>query len=273
MHRSGTSAITRLVNLLGIPLCVSHDLMLGYDDNPDGHWESVSLAGYNERLLHLLFSTWAFPPSTEEPPVGEVLEEQVSIGRQQFRAVHTTPYWAWKDPRLCVLLPFWRRALAGPHAAIMAIRHPAEVAASLARRDGLLAPHVFAMWERYLRLALRGSEGMPVLVLDYSELLEDPAGTCAEIRWFLEDCGLHPDGSVTGAAGFIRPELRHHVQTLDHLNELSDEQRQLLHLMRSLKGPHLRFARVELPRESPETGELIDGERRAWSLENHVPAP
>lgn len=50
MHRSGTSAVTRVVNLLGLPLCRRDDLYLAAD-NPAGHWESTSVVGVNDALL------------------------------------------------------------------------------------------------------------------------------------------------------------------------------------------------------------------------------
>ena len=150
--------------------------MLGFSDNPGGHWESLSLAAYNEHLLHSLRSAWDCPPSAEEGLVVERLGHELASGRDQFLAVHPTSNWAWKDPRLCVLLPFWRAALPGTRAAIILIvRNPIEVSVSLARRDGLERGHALAMWERYLRLALRACAGLPLLVLEYADVVEDSA--------------------------------------------------------------------------------------------------
>src|SRR3954447_18430199 len=51
MHRSGTSAATRVINLLGAHLCRADDLLPDLRGNPRGHWESSTLVDVNDRLL------------------------------------------------------------------------------------------------------------------------------------------------------------------------------------------------------------------------------
>ncbi len=54
MHRSGTSAVTRLISLLGLSLPPEEDLVQATAKNPKGYWESESLVAFNERLLGTL---------------------------------------------------------------------------------------------------------------------------------------------------------------------------------------------------------------------------
>ena len=49
MHRSGTSAITRVINLMGIDL--GKTLLSIPVDNPTGHWENKILLDRHEELL------------------------------------------------------------------------------------------------------------------------------------------------------------------------------------------------------------------------------
>lgn len=51
MHRSGTSALTRCINLLGVPLGVADDLMPTGEANPRGYWESASLTRVSGELV------------------------------------------------------------------------------------------------------------------------------------------------------------------------------------------------------------------------------
>jgi hypothetical protein len=238
--------------------------MLGYSDNPHGHWESRSLSRYNDRLLHLMHSAWDCPPSTGDTPSAVILREQVGPGRLTFESLHPTARWACKDPRLCILMPFWRRALPGPHVAVLVLRHPLEVTESLVRRDHIKAPHVRALWERYLRLALVSCARMPVLVIEYADVVEDPLHASSNIAQFLTEYGPPIDGSQRAAADFIRTELRHHVQSETSLEPLSDEQRQLWSLARSLKGVHSSFDELDLPPESPEATAIMNRLRRTW---------
>jgi hypothetical protein len=264
MHRSGTSAVARMVNLLGVPLCVESDLMLGYGDNPLGHWESESLATLNEQLLHLAHAAWDCPPAAEEPWLGDALWSETLRARAAFEAVHPTSQWAWKDPRLCILLPFWRRALPGPHSAILIVRHPVEIAASLAQRDRLAPTHVLAMWERYVRLALIGCNGMPVLVIDYDDVLDDPSRACAGVAAFLRESGVSINGHRGDASACIRAELRHHRHSRLSQYSLTREQQALLALLHGLKGARRSFAAVSLPPESPTIVTTIDSLRPHW---------
>ena len=62
MHRSGTSAVTRVVNLLGVPLGREDDIYSA-KDNPSGHWESRQLCAVNNMILHVFGGfDMAMPP-------------------------------------------------------------------------------------------------------------------------------------------------------------------------------------------------------------------
>jgi hypothetical protein len=65
MHRSGTSAITRTVNLLGVPLGASDDLMPANEGNPTGYWESRALVDLNDEILACFGGSWSAPPILE----------------------------------------------------------------------------------------------------------------------------------------------------------------------------------------------------------------
>ena len=56
MHRSGTSALTRVVSMLGAKL--PRTLMPPMPDNPKGYWESPAIAQLNDALLGELGSSW-----------------------------------------------------------------------------------------------------------------------------------------------------------------------------------------------------------------------
>jgi hypothetical protein len=80
---------------------------------------------------------------------------------------------AWKDPRVCLLLPYWRSVLPSPLAALFVWRAPLAVAHSLRQRDGMPTLEGLALWERYNRTALEGLEGVDTLVVQYESLIED----------------------------------------------------------------------------------------------------
>jgi len=81
-----------------------------------------------------------------------------------------------KDPRICLLLDLWLPALQALEilsAALVVLRHPAEVIASLAHRSRLPQPHGAALWLGYMLAAERATRGRRRCFLPYDELVND----------------------------------------------------------------------------------------------------
>ena len=58
MHRSGTSTITRGLNLLGAYLGEEKDLMKPLPENPEGFWERLDIYYLQNRLLAMMKREW-----------------------------------------------------------------------------------------------------------------------------------------------------------------------------------------------------------------------
>src|SRR4051794_4592372 len=71
MHRSGTSAIARMLNLCGADL--GRDLLPAKADNERGFWENKAILALNEKLLENLNLRWhdlvALPDAWRSTPV------------------------------------------------------------------------------------------------------------------------------------------------------------------------------------------------------------
>ena len=107
MHRSGTSALTRILNLLGVEL--GSNLMPPSQDNRAGYWEHDDLVRLHNELLHGLGSFWA---DVRPLPEGDLGGERTAGFRTRILVVLArdfadSPLWGFKDPRLCRLLPLW----------------------------------------------------------------------------------------------------------------------------------------------------------------------
>ena len=242
MHRSGTSAVARVLNLLGLPLCDASDLMPHLNGNPTGHWESQTLMQFNERLLAEIGAYWNFVPDVDGP-VGawHGLARHAAEARGTFLRLHPTATWVWKDPRLCVLLPFWRTVLACDPPVVLVLRHPLEISASLAKRDRVPQWQILLLWERSLRHALRGCAGAPLYVIHYQRLLADPLGTCDGLTSFMQERGLPVRRNDDAVVDFLRPELRHTVVQPCDTSALNDAQERLLRVLLTIDGPYERF--------------------------------
>ena len=260
MHRSGTSAATRLVNLLGPAVCTPGDMVRG-PWNPNGHFESRTLMHFNDALLAQMGCRWWAPPpaAAAYAPVAAAVTTTGAQARRAFRRVHRTVPWVWKDPRTSVLLPFWRAALGPRVVAVVVYRHPLEVARSLHSRHGLDLAFGVALWERYNRLILEHSAGMAVVVTPFEGVMGDPGGWSAGVRSFLVSQGMRL-GAVddSSAAGFVDPALRHNRSAAADMAGVPPGARALYGVLESLQGPSPCFVTPALPAEGPEVGAELE---------------
>ena len=227
MHRSGTSTVTRAVNLLGAYLGQNADLMPPTLDNPEGYWERLDIRQLHDRLLEKLGRIW----STAAPlPDQWQLAEEVCLYKEELKALVRAnfaghPLWAWKDPRTCILLPLWREVLEElgiELSCIFVVRNPLDVANSLKNRDLIPLHQGFGIWFNQNLVALKDAAGLPTVFLAYDQFLESwerELRRCAvalALEWPADDQPLKQVMS-----SFIRPELRHSKSSAEKLQGAS----------------------------------------------------
>ena len=122
-------------------------------------------------------------------------------------AAERPPVIAWKDPRLSLLLPFWR-TVTPIDTTIVVVRDPVEVAASLgARGYSVGASQAASLWLRYLFAATAADPGC--LVVRHSDIFDDLAATVARLAHHL--ALPVPDASTEAAVrAHLDTGLRHH---------------------------------------------------------------
>jgi hypothetical protein len=269
MHRSGTSAATRLIALLGVRTPPAEDLVQPTVKNPKGYWESELLVWFNERILAAVGSDMRCPavlaPGWEHDPRLARLREDAPAAVS--RVFPTSP-WVWKDPRHCLTLGFWRGVLDVAPAAVVVNRNPLEIAASAQRvRTDQGKLYSLAMWERYLRQALDQVAGLPVLITTYDELISDPLAWSDSAQAFLDANNVPAHGTDRDEVmSFVERDLRHVSATrVEFLSDpdVSEPQRALFLALEELEGAHDRFVAPVIPDETPATERLIAERRRA----------
>ena len=186
----------------------------------------------------------------------------------------TTGRWYGKTPRVCLLLPYWRRLLPQPLAAVLMWRDPTEVAGSLQQRDGLSWTLGAALWESYNKAALDVLEGSPVYVTSYEELLDEPAALCRglaawldSLEWLAPWRGIwDPDRATHEVAG----ALRH--QRAGSGGPLLDSQVELVERLGQLRGAHRSLPAADLAPVSPWAGAILEERRSAVLLTRRLEA-
>lgn len=214
MHRSGTSAIARVLNLCGANL--GGELLPAKADNERGFWENRAILALHERFLADIGSSWhdlsPLPANWQQSTAARRLV--ADLPRVLDAEFGGSALIAVKDPRLCLLAPLWIEVLQARGtrlACILTIRDPDEIAASLARRDGLPAAQSQALWLQHLLDGEHATRGHARVFVHYERLLADWR---AELRRITEalriDWPVAPTDVDAGIAAFISPSLRHH---------------------------------------------------------------
>lgn len=240
MHRSGTSAFTRTLNLLGVEL--GHELLHSERGNSLGHWEHRDALRCHERLLSRLGRTWddlrPLPDGwLASRAVEQALEELRVFVERDFSDV---PLWAMKDPRLCRLLPMWLKLLDDINVkskVVLVIRDPAEVARSLYVRDGLSGASSRLLWLQHVVAAEAATRETTRAVVVYSHLLQDWQKTVTKLARDLRvEWPRQPDNVANEITAFLDPRERHHCA-----EGISDKTRDpassLYHLLASDASP------------------------------------
>lgn len=217
MHRSGTSAVARMLNLLGSDL--PRTLMPEAPSNPKGHWESNAIMELNDAILRSGGSSWhdwqQFNPTWYESPVVSDFMQRASIVLHEEYG--TSHLFVLKDPRNCRLIRFWLDVLKDADVqplVVIPLRNPLEVADSLEARDGMHRDFALLLWLRHVLDAEYGSRKCCRVFLTYDNVLEDwaevvermqstfgitwprcPANIAREMESFLDRGSRHHDRS------------------------------------------------------------------------------
>jgi len=177
MHRSGTSAVTRVLSIIGCSL-PTNLIPASRGDNDRGFWESRSIVDLNDEMLESAGSFWDDWSMIRDEwfasPVAQKFTARASeIVEKEFDGA---PLIVLKDPRICRFLPLWTTAVEASGynpSVVMSLRNPLEVAQSLQKRSHVDLTVSHLMWLRHVLDAELHSRGLPRSVVLYETLMED----------------------------------------------------------------------------------------------------
>ncbi|MFQ2767582.1 rhamnan synthesis F family protein [Aeromonas caviae] len=214
MHRSGTSAITRSLEALGVSLG-SHLMPPVEGNNAKGFFEDIDINAINIEMLNAVGSNWFFVSAISKQQKEQLFEQgfflrAVELLREKFE--HTDIF-AFKDPRVAKLLPFWRDIfshLGIEVSYVLALRNPLSVAQSLSKRDGFLSTHSHWLWLSHVLESLHGSVDKPRLIVNFDNLIQSPR---KELLRIAEICQLEIDDDKLKIyeESFLDHSLRHTI--------------------------------------------------------------
>ena len=222
MHRSGTSAVTRLLNMAGAYFGPEGVATTANDENPKGFWERRDLRRICDGLLHAAGHDWWKVADLDPRAIGtDSAAAQLAAFDELLAGLEAHRPWVLKEPRLCLLLSVLRPALEVP-VCIHVSREPVEVASSVAARNGFPLPVAVALWERYTLHSLAASADLPRYHVRHAEVLADPVGTLAGLLDWLDDQGVRGlrRPSEREITAFVDPGLHRQRSDADRRDEL-----------------------------------------------------
>ncbi len=244
--RSGTSLMTRLVNLLGVSLGDEKRMLEACSANEKGFWEHKDFVAINEEIIGRFGGKW---PDLKPLPGG--LENDKSLDDLRDRAIkmirrefNDAPLWGWKDPRACATLPFWQKLIPDMRY-ILCFRNPVDTARSNAKTMKLAMsmekrPLSFLKknawdkleqmgeeklfqagvgnWIQFADMMLRQTAGKRRMVLMYEDVMADTDAELRRVARFIGKPEAASDPEVLkNVRAFKSDKLRHHDTSLDQV--------------------------------------------------------
>jgi hypothetical protein len=286
MHRSGTSALTRILGLCGARLpntLVPFGAGRASDSNSiSGFWESTPLVLLNDEALSSIGSGW--DASREVPPEWFQSDACRDLTKRLSDLIESefgdAPLFVAKDPRTSLLVPMWVEALRALDVTanwIVSVRNPLEVAASLNRRDGFSLPKGLRLWLRHVLALERDTRHQERLFVGFEELLADwrKVISRAEVHFSFKfpNC---TSSIVEEVEQFLSVELRHHTSSASELearedvpDEVKETFRWIMHAVAGYEGDTARLDMIHraLPPVDPESEPLPESGSAAAKLD------
>ncbi len=214
MHRSGTSVLARILNLLGCDF--PRNLMSADEGNEAGFWESTQIRELNDRLLESADTEWddwleLNPEWLQSPRAREFLEDACEVIEREYQ---DSGLFVVKDPRVCRIVPFWLEVFARLDVqplVIFPLRNPLEVASSLEARDNIDVSYSHLLWLRHVLEAEYHTRGIPRYFTTYDQLITHWSRSLTEAQSVLGvEWPRKSRQSAEEVDAYVSEELRHH---------------------------------------------------------------
>jgi GT2 family glycosyltransferase/glycosyltransferase involved in cell wall biosynthesis len=212
MHRSGTSAITRALEVLGVD--IGANLLPSIDGiNAKGFFEDVEINSLNVEILRALGNDWHSLAKIDPEDIkvlnkGEYFLRATDLLRRKTAGA---PIFGFKDPRVAKILPFWRHVFSHCQFSadyVLAVRNPLSVVRSLAKRDGLLPEKTYLLWCGHVLNSLAHTEDARRVLVDYDRFVQEPK-ECLEMIADRLDLKFDRQAFQIYRSEFLDERLRH----------------------------------------------------------------
>lgn len=229
MHRSGTSALARVLSLAGAKL--PQNLVAAGEGNETGHWEPVRIALLNDEIMKSLDHSWLdwTRLNVESLSVEDRRTFNSDIRSILLEEYGGAPIIVFKEPRACRLAETYIqsfRDLGYRPVPIIIFRNPLEVVGSLMARSSWPASRTeldaAILWLVHVLEAEHASRGTARVFWNYDDLFSSWQELIELLRR-RENVKFPVSGDALArqVEAFLDPSLHHHRQTASALQRHS----------------------------------------------------
>lgn len=216
-NRAGTSAVTRLLGMLGLELGPDDELLGGINaDNAKGFHEHREFLRINQAILSRLGGSWSRPPClepgwTSDPRLDDLRARARELIERDFAE---SPTWGFKDPRTSLTLPFWKELLA-PAGYVICYRNPLSVGQSLKRRNEMPVDQGIDLWTQYTAGGIASTAGERRVFIAYEHLFTRREEAIARLAAFMHATEVSRGEEFRAAVdGWLEDDLHHNQRQL-----------------------------------------------------------
>ena len=190
MHRSGTSIVTRILNLMGAYFAPEGMSTGANKENFKGFWERKDIRKSNDKLIRSVDAEWHLIAdfAIDKLPTA-IIEEFQPKARKILLELDAHRPWVVKEPRFCLTFPLWRELLEFP-VCVHVYRSPIQVAQSLKTRNHFPLQFGVALWEKYTLEALKATAGSPRILVSHAEIMAQPLEVVKRLYNELREIGV-----------------------------------------------------------------------------------
>ncbi len=207
MHRSGTSAIMGILQVLGVD--IGDNLGTPDEHNEKGYFENRDFEIFEHQPLMAVTGrdSWDDPPT--EDSLNRTLPSFEGHLENLISKYNRSKIWGYKSARgLC--FPDYLKKIPNLHL-IVNIRSPEAVAASLEKRNGILWSRGIYLWSlhywRLLKFLSRSK--IPYMIVNYDDLVDRTEIVMTRVANFI---GIEITAKqVVEGRGLIEDRLRQHL--------------------------------------------------------------
>ncbi len=222
MHRSFTSVFTNFLSKTGVNLGNFQNLT-SEGENSDGFFENFEIVDFNDQLFESLNLSWDTLSDIRDVDFDfETFKDFYELAKSLLdKQIKNNDSIIIKDPRMCILLPFWLKIIEyynlGKPYFIHVYRDPKEVISSFERRTELLDEYHFIgnvtgfVEKLYLfhnLQVIRYLDNYNFISIDGNEFITSPKSIFNKLQDYLDFVSLNLDG----ANGIIKEKEIHAVK-------------------------------------------------------------